>query len=118
VPQHTTGINLTENALHVLQKRYLKRDNQGQIIETPEEMFRRVAQTIASAELVYDKKADVKAKEEEFYRLMSSLEFLPNSPTLMNAGRELGQLSACFVLPIDDSMGSLLMTQWDLYSMR
>ena len=107
VPQHTTGINLTENALHVLERRYLKKDKQGQIIETPEEMFRRVAQTIVSAEFAYDSKADVKAKEEEFYQLMANLEFLPNSPTLMNAGRELGQLSACFVLPIDDSMESI-----------
>ncbi len=107
VPQRTTGINLTENALHVLERRYLKKDKQGQIIETPEEMFRRVAQTIASAELAYDVKANVKAREEEFYQLMANLEFLPNSPTLMNAGRELGQLSACFVLPIDDSMESI-----------
>jgi len=107
VPQRTTGINLTENALHVLERRYLKKDKQGQIIETPEEMFRRVAQTIASAELAYDSKANVKAREEEFYQLMANLEFLPNSPTLMNAGRELGQLSACFVLPIDDSMESI-----------
>ncbi len=105
--QPTGGIDLTENALRVLERRYLAKDKQGQVIETPEAMFRRVARNIASAELIYDPKADVKAREEEFYQSMASLEFLPNSPTLMNAGRELGQLSACFVLPIDDSMESI-----------
>jgi len=103
----STGIRLGENAREVLERRYLKKDKEGRVIETPEEMFRRVAQTIAQAEFIYDPEADAKKREEEFYRVMTSFDFLPNSPTLMNAGRELGQLAACFVLPIGDSMESI-----------
>jgi len=100
-------LNLTENARHVLERRYLKKDKQGNIVETAEEMFHRVARAIAAAETAFDAQADVDACEAEFYDLMTSLKFLPNSPTLMNAGRDLGQLSACFVLPVDDDMTSI-----------
>ncbi len=97
-------LKLSINALMVLKERYLTKDKDGNIIETPTELFWRVANNIAKADKIYDKKADVRKIAEEFYQVMASLEFLPNSPTLMNAGSELQQLSACFVLPVGDSI--------------
>ena len=100
-------LSLSENAIQVLERRYLRKDERGEIIETPDEMFRRVAMNIAEAELRFNGSADVGEIGEEFYRSMKELEFLPNSPTLMNAGTPLQMLSACFVLPVEDSMESI-----------
>ncbi len=95
---------LTDNAATVLERRYLAKDAEGRVIETPEAMFRRVAQALSGADALYATGSDVSATADEFYAAMASLEFLPNSPTLMNAGTAVGQLSACFVLPVEDSM--------------
>ncbi|NLF80007.1 MAG: ribonucleotide-diphosphate reductase subunit alpha, partial [Clostridia bacterium] len=95
---------ISENARTVLERRYLARDENGKVKETVEEMFSRVARSVAAAEQRFDPAADQEALAGQFYRLMTELDFLPNSPTLMNAGRPLGQLSACFVLPVPDSM--------------
>ncbi len=101
-------LKLSLNAIKVLASRYLQRDEKGKIIESTGDLFRRVAKAIAAVDKKYKSyKNEVKQLEEEFYRMLTSLEFLPNSPTLMNAGTELGQLSACFVLPVEDSMESI-----------
>lgn len=95
---------LSENAVTVLERRYLIKGEDGAVIEGPDDMFWRVARAVAAADAELDDGADVEATAEKFYRMMTELRFMPNSPTLMNAGRELGQLSACFVLPVADSM--------------
>lgn len=100
--------NLSENAKTVLEKRYLKKSEDGTVIESPKELFIRVAEAVAKADANYG--GDVEETAEEFYRIMATLDFMPNSPTLMNAGRPLGQLSACFVLPIEDSMEGIFET--------
>ncbi len=105
------SLNLSENAVKVLEKRYLKRDKDGNCIERPEDMFRRVADTIAAGDLKFGKsEANVKKLSDRFYKAITSRYFMPNSPTLMNAGRELGQLAACFVLPVEDSLEGIFET--------
>ncbi|MDD4698986.1 MAG: vitamin B12-dependent ribonucleotide reductase [Oscillospiraceae bacterium] len=100
-------MSISQNALTVLERRYLKKDENGKTIETAQDMFNRIAGAIAASDKLYDEYADVSKTAKTFYDMMSSLEFLPNSPTLMNAGRSLGQLSACFVLPIEDTMENI-----------
>ncbi|MDI6736933.1 MAG: adenosylcobalamin-dependent ribonucleoside-diphosphate reductase [Nanoarchaeota archaeon] len=101
-------VPLTANARIVLEARYLKKDNKGKIIETPEQMFKRVAKAVSLPDRRY--RQNPKKAEKEFYELMSGLKFLPNSPTLMNAGTEKQMLSACFVLPVEDSLESIFTT--------
>jgi len=101
------GVDLSENARRVLERRYLKKNRKGRIIEKPEQMFSRVAHHIAKAEKKYGDDTRAQKTGEIFYDLMTQFKFLPNSPTLMNAGRRLGQLAACFVLPVEDSMDGI-----------
>lgn len=101
-------MKLSENAKRVLKTRYLLKDKNGKVIEKPEQLFQRVSRTIASAENIYG--GNISLWERKFYTLMTDLRFLPNSPTLMNAGKEMGQLAACFVLPVKDSMDAIFNT--------
>jgi ribonucleoside-diphosphate reductase alpha chain len=108
MPRGRTAVRLSPNALTVLRRRYLGKDPSGHPIETPAELFRRVARNLAEAEDLYPPQRAARQKvAREFETLMSCLDFLPNSPTLMNAGRDLQQLSACFVLPVADSLESI-----------
>lgn len=106
---------LTDNALKVIEKRYLMRDDMNNIVETPEGMFRRVARVVAKADEMYGaSKEEIAKTEASFYEAMARLEFLPNSPTFSGAGTRIGQLAACFVLPVEDNMRSILKTQMDM----
>lgn len=103
-------LTLTDNALRVLQSRYLLKNENAEIAETPAELFARVATAIAKAELVYSHKNEFAKWEKKFYDVLSALEFVPNSPTLMNAGTNMNQLSACYVLPVKDDMTGIFTT--------
>ena len=105
---------LSVNAIQVLRERYLLKNEKGELTESPARMFRRVAKAVAAADKLHDPKTDLKETEEKFYSLMSSLLFLPNSPTLMNAGTQIGQLSACFVFPVEDSLEGIFETLKDM----
>ena len=98
-------MELSANALAVLKARYLLKDESGNVVETPDEMFYRVARSVAGAEKGYGEDTD--HWTGKFLDLMKDLKFLPNSPAMMNAGKRLGQLAACFVLPVKDSMDSI-----------
>jgi ribonucleoside-diphosphate reductase alpha chain len=102
------NLNFSMNALKVLEKRYLLKDENGDLKETPEDMIRRIADSIAEMDKNYN--GDVKKTSKEFFDMIANLEFMPNSPTLMNAGTNIGQLSACFVLPVEDSMEGIFDT--------
>jgi ribonucleoside-diphosphate reductase alpha chain len=97
-------IELTENARRVIEKRYLAKDGEGKVVETPAELFRRVAASVAEVDSGYDPAVSRNEREDIYFDMMTSLSFMPNSPTLMNAGTRLGQLSACFVIPVGDSI--------------
>jgi len=100
-------MKLSLNTLIVLASRYLQRDEKRKIIETPRQLFERVAKTIADVDKIYNTNADVDKTADEFFEMMSNFDFLPNSPTLMNAGTDIGQLSACFVVPVEDSISAI-----------
>ncbi len=105
--QHSST-TFSANGERVLRARYLKKNEQGEVTESPRDLLRRVAKTIADVETRYDKNPDIRSEwEDRFYSLMATRRFMPNSPTLMNAGREMGMLSACFVLPVGDSINEI-----------
>jgi ribonucleoside-diphosphate reductase alpha chain len=107
-------LKLSVNATTVLKRRYLLKNEKGEVIETPKELFTRVAKTIAAPDANYGKASDCAKTEQEFFTMLANLEFLPNSPTLMNADTPIGQLSACFVLPVEDSIQGIFQSLKDM----